>query len=852
MTLTVPMSDVATLKVKALSRAAMRAVVPDERAYEHDPIGFARDVLGHDPWATPETIMRAVARPNASVAVKACHGSSKCVAASEYLTMANGRRRQARDLVGQTFSLITITEGGIRPVAARAEWNAIEPVFAITTESGRRIVRNAHHPLWIADADFRAGNRSRVYPRGWTALGDIEPGQLVAVAERLPVFWRSIPRDEDEIKTLAYLVGDGGYSATGVVFSQQRGPQLEEFRACVERLGCRLVAAAGVDWRVVGAGERFGRRGSNPVIELLRRHGLMGKHSRDKRIPPHVFTLPKHQLAMFLSRLYATDGWANEAGIGFSSASEGLIRDLQELLLRFGVGGRICAQGGGVAAWKLMVNASADVLAFVDQIGIYGKEEAVRRAAEQASARQRDQRRSAWRHKKAPDGTRWERVRSIESAGIEPTVAIEVPTHHTYLTTFWEHNTFSASELVLWWVYAMDGIAVTTAPTGDQVRVQLWGEIRRAHAGARRPLSGQLNQTELRKSPEVYAIGRSTDQGVRFQGFHGRRVLVVIDEAPGVEADIQEAIEGIRASGDVRVLMLGNPTLASGSFYDAFVAGRSRWRTFTIDAFDTPNLAGVTVDDLAAIPPDDDGHPLLAVSPRPYLVTRRWVWERLHAWGEDHPLWQARVRGQFPTQSEDSLISLAWLEAARRREVEPPTDAEVVAGIDVAGPGEAETVVVVRQGPRIVAEHAWTKPDPRGEVVAFLRPWKDRLAFANVDSVGIGYYFMLALRDEGIEAVGVNVGEEARDKEKYANLKAELYWGLRQRFAAGDACGLIDDATIGQLAGVRYGLNARGQIVIESKEKARQRGVKSPDRAEALMLCFAKVGLTGDVFSWAG
>ena len=48
----------------------------------------------------------------------------------------------------------------------------------------------------------------------------------------------------------------------------------------------------------------------------------------------------------------------------------------------------------------------------------------------------------------------------------------------------------------------------------------------------------------------------------------------------------------IRAAGEVRVLALGNPTIASGPFYDAFAANRETWKTFTISAFDTPNLAG--------------------------------------------------------------------------------------------------------------------------------------------------------------------------------------------------------------------------------------------------------------------
>src|SRR5258708_4920258 len=85
----------------------------------------------------------------------------------------------------------------------------------------------------------------------------------------------------------------------------------------------------------------------------------------------------------------------------------------------------------------------------------------------------------------------------------------------------------------------------------------------------------------------------------------------------------------------------------------------------------------------------------------------------------------------------------------------------------------------------------------------------------------------------------IRVSERPRDKEKFSNLKAELYWGLRMRFQAGDVAGLVDERAISQLATIRYSYNARGQLVIESKEDARKRGVKSPDRAEAIMLAFA-------------
>jgi hypothetical protein len=97
----------------------------------------------------------------------------------------------------------------------------------------------------------------------------------------------------------------------------------------------------------------------------------------------------------------------------------------------------------------------------------------------------------------------------------------------------------------------------------------------------------------------------------------------------------------------------------------------------------------------------------------------------------------------------------------------------------------------------------------------------------------------LHLDDQGFPVELINVGESARDSEKNANSKAEYYWGLRERFEQGDISGLTDETTISQLATIKYKHTSRGQVQIESKEDARKRGVKSPDRAEALMLAFA-------------
>jgi phage terminase large subunit len=163
----------------------------------------------------------------------------------------------------------------------------------------------------------------------------------------------------------------------------------------------------------------------------------------------------------------------------------------------------------------------------------------------------------------------------------------------------------------------------------------------------------------------------------------------------------------------------------------------------------------------------------------------------------------------------------------------------VHAGIDVAEAGEDETVLVIREGTNLLKLKSWRSPDPRGEVLAELAPYRGRFEYVNIASIGVGAYFAEHIRDHGYPVNKINVSQKPRDSEKYSNSKAELYWGLRMRFEAGEVAGLADERAISQLATIRYSDNARGQLEIESKGDARKRGVKSPDRAEAIMLAYA-------------
>ena len=403
-------------------------------------------------------------------------------------------------------------------------------------------------------------------------------------------------------------------------------------------------------------------------------------------------------------------------------------------------------------------------------------------------------------------------------------------------------KTFNAAAVALWALARwQESLVITTAPTFRQVKV-LWGEIAQARRRSRIAFP-EPNATELKLGDKRYAVGLSTNDPNKFQSYHAAHVLILADEAQGILSAIWEAVEGIRASGDVRVLMQGNPTVTGGHYENAFGRNRAIWKTFTISAFDTPNLQGVTIEQLLTMSDDE-----LAVAPAPYLVTRRWVKERYQRWGPDHPMYRARVLGEFPEQSEVSVYSLAWIEAAGQDPPAQPNDGAVrviQVGIDVAGPGEDETVLVARVGGAIIAHQAWSLPDPRGVLAAALGTLRQKRGFkvgpVVVDAVGIGYHVATHLADQGYDVYAFNAGASPLDAEHFVNAKAEAYWSLREWMERRAIAGLTDEETQAQLAGIRYRHTASGRVEIESKEDAKKRGQSSPDRAEALVLAFARI-----------
>ena len=411
-------------------------------------------------------------------------------------------------------------------------------------------------------------------------------------------------------------------------------------------------------------------------------------------------------------------------------------------------------------------------------------------------------------------------------------------------------KTFTVSGLVPAELMSHDeGIVLVIAPTLRQVKT-FWGEVRLAIKRMRVRVPEPTTQ-RWEISENCYAQGFSSGKGVNAQGFHGKRVLILADEAIGIGAEVWDAIEGIRSAGDVRIVKMCNPTVPEGPVYEDFTKNRNvpGHKCITISAFDTPNLKGLTLESLLQLSEDE-----LDICPAPWLTRRRWVREMFYKWGPQNPRFLSRVMGEFPTQATDAVFQLAWIEAAGRsldeddmlevkRLAELP-GAYMQIGIDVAGPGDDETACCARIGGYVVARDSWVKPDALDDVERFIGGVKGRFPRARVilvgDTVGTGYHFMRALARKGHEVWPFIAGARAVDPVMFKNMKAEQYWLFREWMRGGFVHGLDDEDTKAQLSDVRYRELTTGQIEIEQKKTARERGSHSPDRAEAAIMAFSK------------
>ncbi len=160
-------------------------------------------------------------------------------------------------------------------------------------------------------------------------------------------------------------------------------------------------------------------------------------------------------------------------------------------------------------------------------------------------------------------------------------------------------------------------------------------------------------------------------------------------------------------------------------------------------------------------------------------------------------------------------------------------------GVDVARFGSDKTALCVRRGWFVESLRSFARIDTMrtaGEASVLVRDQEIPAVF--VDEGGLGGGVVDRLRELGAPVYGVQFGGKARQSGRFANMRAELFWELRRLFNEGLIAIPPDEELIGQLLGLRYDVTSAGQVRMESKSALRRRGLRSPDKADALALAF--------------
>lgn len=335
-----------------------------------------------------------------------------------------------------------------------------------------------------------------------------------------------------------------------------------------------------------------------------------------------------------------------------------------------------------------------------------------------------------------------------------------------------------------------------------------------------------------------FAVARTATKPENMQGFHEDNMLFIVDEASGVADPIMEAILGTLSGANNKLLMCGNPTRTSGTFYDAFNVDRSIYRCHTVSSADSKRTNKQNIESL------------------------------IRKYGKDSNVVLVRVFGEFPKQEDDVFIALSIVEHCCMLDLPDDVPIKRISfGVDVARYGSDETVIAKNVGGRItlpVSFRGQSLMTTVGKIVQLYRqaitefPRYRGKIYINIDDCGLGGGVTDRLEEVKQEEkltrmviVPVNAAGKVPEetlgdgKQKacdiYDNMTTYLWGTVKDALMMEEVSLENDNELVAQFTCRKYRLTSRGKMLLESKEEMKKRGIDSPDRADAVALsCYQK------------
>ena len=379
---------------------------------------------------------------------------------------------------------------------------------------------------------------------------------------------------------------------------------------------------------------------------------------------------------------------------------------------------------------------------------------------------------------------------------------------------------------------------VATAPTKQQLHDVLWSEVSKWMSKS--PLLSKIlkwTKTYIylkNYEKRWFAVARTATKPENMQGFHEDNMLFIVDEASGVADPIMEAILGTLSGANNKLLMCGNPTRTSGTFFDAFNSDRVLYKCHTVSSMDSLRTNKENIDVL------------------------------IRKYGKDSNVVLVRVFGEFPKQEDDIFIALSIIEQCISTLYELPEQQvapHIIFGVDVARFGDDETIIYQNiQGKLKMAKHRRGQDlmATVGDIVSLYREivkkyphYKGRI-YVNIDDTGLGGGVTDRLREVKREEslnrlfiIPINAAERIETDTKEGKEAAEHYnnitthmWAVLRDLLENKQIQMEDDAeTVAQLSTRKYFMASNGKLELESKKEMKKRKLGSPDRADATALC---------------
>lgn len=365
------------------------------------------------------------------------------------------------------------------------------------------------------------------------------------------------------------------------------------------------------------------------------------------------------------------------------------------------------------------------------------------------------------------------------------------------------------------WKY-LDGVIETMERLYPWQRNCFIKETRRYYAAGYKDSWYVLPKTASKANPENLA------------GQHNDNLMIVVDEASGVADSIHEVLRGALTGKRNRYIMTSQPTRPSGYFWEAMNQLNKEQKNGIYDA-------------------------LYMNSEESPIVSREFIKNALVEYGgHSSPEYQIRVLGAFPDNMSGFLIPRHWVEECTKTPVDfegkewgyallcdvaegVHRDSSVAHLVKMSGWGKERIIQSVS-----CEEFLDMNEKEFARHIASVYQQYSNLTIA-VDADGAGRAVILDLEEVGIPVTHIHWGLPCHtdaDKRRYANQRAYAHYKLREAIFDKRFQGPRMKKFIEQASRLPYSINERGQYVMETKDRMKASGIKSPDLSDTCCFCF--------------